>query len=205
MNYYEPMIPGEMYHVMSRAVGFESIFIEPKNYRFFLQRYKTYINPVADTFAYALLKNHFHFLVEIKPDDSLLPAFFAANDTRKPGNGWQQDLVMQQWSNFLNSYSRSFNNVYGRKGSLFIDRLKRVQVKDDGQFCATVFYIHKNPVHHGFCKNMQDWQWSSYNTMFSSRQTIVQREQVLNFFGGVAEFERYHQQPINLKHAVTLE
>ena len=37
-------------------------FIEERNYRYFLGLYARYIEPVADTYAYCLLRNHFHGL-----------------------------------------------------------------------------------------------------------------------------------------------
>ncbi len=62
-DYHIPLLPDHMFHVLSRAVGKEKLFLEDENYRFFLEKYKLHVSPVADTFAYNLLPNHFHFLV----------------------------------------------------------------------------------------------------------------------------------------------
>ena len=86
-----------------------------------------------------------------------------------------------------------------------MDFLRRVAIGKEEQFGATVFYIHKNPVHHGYCKAMEDWKWSSYNTMLSQKPTMLLRDEVLDWFGGLKGFTDYHSQPVYLKRAVDLE
>lgn len=44
----------------------ENIFIEEKNFQYFLNLWGKYIVPVAETYSYCLMKNHFHFLVRIR-------------------------------------------------------------------------------------------------------------------------------------------
>ena len=115
------------------------------------------------------------------------------------------DFIMERFSNSLNSYTKSFNKVYKRKGALFIDYLRRVEIKHDSQFGATIFYIHKNAVHHGLCKSIPDWPWSSYHSFFVTGNSLILREEVLEWFGGEGAFVQYHQQPIFLKDAVVIE
>src|SRR3982751_4307659 len=112
MDYYQPLNADGYYHIVSRANGHEKLFIEPENYRFFLSRFDKYISPVADTFTYNLLPNHFHFLIKIKPANILLTQFLAVKPSNKEYDGWQPDFVMQQFSNLLNSYAKSFNRLY---------------------------------------------------------------------------------------------
>lgn len=95
--------------------------------------------------------------------------------------------------------------MYRRMGALFIDYLRRVEVNSDLQFGSTIFYVHKNPVHHGLRKNISDWHWSSYKTFLSQSSTMVKREEVLKWFGSVEQFIQYHEQPIYLKNAAGLE
>jgi len=86
-----------------------------------------------------------------------------------------------------------------------MDYLRRVEINSNEQLRATLFYIHKNPVHHGLCKNNSDWRWSSYQTYLSSLDTSLKREEALEWFGDVNEFISFHQQHIHLKRAVVLE
>jgi len=59
------------YHVYNRANGNEKMFLNEDNYRFFLKRYNYYISPIADTFVYCLLPNHFHFLIRVNSISNL--------------------------------------------------------------------------------------------------------------------------------------
>lgn len=199
-DYHIPLLPGEKYHILSRAVGNEQLFLTGENYRFFLERYKKYVSPIADTYCYSLLPNHFHFLVKIKEEPAILSILEKQITPEK-----LSAMIMMQFSKLLNSYAKSYNKANSRKGALFMDFLRRVAIGKEEQFGATVFYIHKNPVHHGYCKAMEDWKWSSYNTMLSQKPTMLLRDEVLDWFGGLKGFTDYHSQPVYLKRAVDLE
>jgi len=60
-----PLEYGEYYHIYNRGNNREDVFFEERNYRHFLSLYAKYILPNADTYAYCLLRNHFHLLVRI--------------------------------------------------------------------------------------------------------------------------------------------
>lgn len=66
-----PLQYGKYYHIYNRGNNRENIFIEERNYRYFLQLYAKHVTPIADTYAYCLLRNHFHFLVRIKDHSDL--------------------------------------------------------------------------------------------------------------------------------------
>ena len=205
MNYYKPLLAGNIYHITARAIGSEKLFLHDDNYNFFLQRYDKYITPVAETFAWALLPNHFHLLVQIKPHEALQELYSNKNPHKKITEDWQPVFVMQCFSNMLNSYAKAFNKQNNRKGGLFMDYMRRVEITSDQQYTATVFYIHKNPVHHGYCSKINDWPWTSFQTMLSQTPTKLKRNEVLQWFGGLNKFIEYHKQPIYLKNAVALE
>ena len=61
-----PLKPGVFYHIYNRGTNREDIFVQERNYRYLLQLYARHIVPAAETYAYCLLKNHFHVLVRIK-------------------------------------------------------------------------------------------------------------------------------------------
>ena len=61
-----PLEPDKYYHIYNHAVSKDNLFVKEANYHFFLKKYAQYILPVADTFAYCLMPNHFHFAVRIK-------------------------------------------------------------------------------------------------------------------------------------------
>ena len=58
--------PGVYYHIYNRGNNRENLFLENRNYPYFLTLYEKHIEPIADTYAYCLMRNHFHLLVKIK-------------------------------------------------------------------------------------------------------------------------------------------
>jgi hypothetical protein len=109
------------------------------------------------------------------------------------------DFLMERYSNCLNSYTKAFNKMYNRKGALFMDYLRRVEIKSDDQFRQTVFYIHKNAVHHGLVKQMSDWPYSSYYSILQNQAAFLKVNSVLDVFDGLPGFIAFHGQPIQLK------
>ena len=201
-HYYNPLFPEKKYHIFSRATGNEQLFEKEENYLFFLQKFKQHVLPIADVWAWCLLPNHFHFMVEIKPIEIIALHFSETKKGKIFNEEAVPDFLMERFSNLLNSYTKAFNKVNQRKGSLFMDYLRRVEITEDAQLGATIFYIHKNPVHHGYCKKLEDWRWSSYKAMLSNAPTMIKRMEVLDWFGSVPYFIRYHEQDIYLKNAV---
>lgn len=200
-DYHQPLLPSTSYHLFSRAVGKEKIFLENKNYTFFLNKLSQHINAVADLFTYSLLPNHFHLVVKIKSFEDVKAHFEVIK--KKQFNSSTHDIsdfIMERFSNFLNSYTKAFNKIYSRKGALFMDYLKRSRVEKDSDFTSFIFYTHKNAVHHGYTKRIGDWPHDAYHSLISNKPTKLLRAEVLEFFGGVDEFIKFHQQPVALKN-----
>lgn len=59
-----------IYHVFNRGNNRENIFFEERNYFYFLQLLKRHILPIADVYAYCLLKNRRHYGFMKKPNRS---------------------------------------------------------------------------------------------------------------------------------------
>ncbi|MBI1224103.1 MAG: hypothetical protein GC192_02590 [Bacteroidetes bacterium] len=73
-DYFPPMVPGGYYHVFNRGNNKENLFYLSKNYGYFLEKYKHYLSPWLDTYAYCLLPNHFHLLVRVKEAGEIFKA-----------------------------------------------------------------------------------------------------------------------------------
>jgi REP element-mobilizing transposase RayT len=79
-----PLEFNHYYHIYNRGNNRENIFKEERNYRHFLKLYVKYIEPIADTFAYCLLPNHFHLLVRIKAEEEqAIRETFEVSETSK--------------------------------------------------------------------------------------------------------------------------
>ncbi len=187
VNRYEKLEFGKFYHILNRAVGKELLFKSKNDYFFFILKFKHYILPIADIYAYCLMPNHFHYLMRIKDEKDL------ASGTLKIGNN---NKIHQIFGNFFTSYSKSFNKVYNRKGSLFIHPFKRILIDDESYLLHLIAYIHRNPIHHNFTKEYDQWKFSSYNAIVSntSAKTNVKRREVIEMFGSIEDFIIFHQQ-----------
>ena len=207
------MQPGSTYHLFNHANGRENLFLEPKNYDFFLGRLSLHVLPVAHIYAYCLMPNHFHLLLKIRDEQELTTYFLQKEVAAESVSDFLQQTAVKQingevlikkvsksFSNLFNSYTQAFNKMYDRRGSLFIPNMKREEVTNDGSFCKVVHYIHANPVHHQFVKAIDKWPHSSYRILLSKAVTKLDREYVLNIFGGLDWFIKYHQQPIDPKN-----
>ena len=201
MTKKQPLIPNAYYHIYNRGNNREDIFIQDENYRFFLQRYLQYIEPIAFTYAYCLLPNHFHFLVRIRNVEEQIGAETNIISIREE-NVADQDKTgkliegldpSRQFSNLFNAYAKSINKAYDHTGSLFEGRFKRVQVDSQEQLLHLIVYIHRNPEKHGIVDDFRDWPYSSYIAMLSSKSTKVMRSEVLDLFQGVDAFVDAHE------------
>jgi len=61
-----PLEKGKFYHIYNRGVNSCNLFKDSRTYEHFLNLYDKYVSPVADTYAWVLMPNHFHLLVRIK-------------------------------------------------------------------------------------------------------------------------------------------
>lgn len=193
----EPLLPSSRYHIYNHANGFELIFKNPENYKFFMERYEKYILPIADTLAYCLMPNHFHLLICIKNEKdivvamdgkSLLNKYYSTESSidREKIIG---QYISKQFANLFSSYTQAFNKVYGRMGSLFMKNFKRKLVDSEEYLKDLIIYIHQNPVKHGFVFNPVDWKYSSYGKILSDKETFLLKNEVIELFGDVDNFK----------------
>ncbi|MGQ0829304.1 MAG: transposase [Bacteroidota bacterium] len=196
-NKTETLQPDSFYHIYSRANGNEKIFISDDNFNFFLEKYKAYIHPIANTYCYCLMPNHFHFLVQIK-DENEIVEFFKKEKLNLNLQGFEnlEGLISKQFSNFLNSYAKAFNKQQNRKGSLFMHTFKRKKIITKEYLYKIIHYIHFNPVEAGLCKKPENWPYSSYNGLISQSSTLMQCEKVIDLFDDVGNFVFVHQHPL---------
>lgn len=168
-----------VYHIFNRGNNRENLFIEERNYTYFLTLYLKHICPIVETYAFCLLRNHFHLLVKILDPE----AFSQRGVFRAP---------YQCFSNLFNAYAKSINLAYNRSGSLFQNPFGRVTVTSDEQFLQTVRYIHHNPQNHGLTEDFRSWPFSSYHALLSDDPTFLSRKSVFERFGGRQAFIIFH-------------
>lgn len=182
-----PLLYNTYYHIYNRGNNGENIFIQERNYHYFYNLYIKYTAPLCETFAYCLLRNHFHLLVCIKSKEEIEEAL-------KPKESLSPDYPSRHFSNFFNAYAKAINVAYGRKGSLFQHPFGRVMITNERQFWNVVTYIHQNPQKHKFVDDFRDWKYSSYGIMLSEKPTKLNRSTVLDWFGGKEQFVNMHKE-----------
>lgn len=195
MQTFENLDYGKFYHVYNHGVANRDLFQEIDNYPYFMNLFDKYISVVADTYAWVLMKNHFHFLVRIKEEDEIrkiegihLTGFENLSGVKPPH---------QYFSNLFNAYSRAYNKRYHLRGALFERPFKRKCINDEKYLKNMVLYIHQNPVHHGFCQHLNDYLWSSYPACISSKPTKIKRDEVISWFDGEVNFKYMHHTNVN--------
>lgn len=132
--------PGEFYHLYNRGTEKRIIFLEEKDYKYFL--FLMYIcntlksielrninehfdreETLVDIGAYCLMPNHFHILVHEKINGG----------------------ISKYMRKLLTAYSMYFNKKYKRTGKLYEGVFKSTHAHSDTYLKYLYSYIHLNP------------------------------------------------------------
>jgi len=198
----QPLQFGQYYHIYNRGNNRENLFVQPRNYPYFMQLYAKHIPPVAETFAYCLMPNHFHFLIRTRSQEEQIE-YTQIGSGSQIGSIYTNEPIFKVvepsrgFNNMFIAYARAFNNATNRTGVLFETPFHRKIITSDAYFYRLITYIHKNPQKHGFVDDFRDWQWSSYQALLSEKATHLGRESVYEWFGSRDFFEEFHQESLN--------
>lgn len=140
------------YHIYNRGADKRTLFFEEKDYHKFLDGIQRYHKDFKNvTFlAYALLPNHFHFLI-----------------LEKSSPGSTGGINISKYMNFIQqSYAMYFNAHHKdkkkQKGPIFEGRFQARVVEDEAYLAQLKDYIEYNPVKHGIVNDPRDWPYSSF-------------------------------------------
>ena len=166
-KFVDPLVPDTFYHIYNRACGFDKIFVEDRNYRFFMDLFEERLLDYVDLYSYCLIPNHFHMLIKIKParDDDILEINYS-----------------KKFGNMFAAYAQSFNHYYNRKGNLFSQNFRRKPIEEYNYLKTVVIYIHRNPIKHGLVKDLSKWKHSSYLEYLNARPRYCKNRDVLDWF-----------------------
>ena len=204
------LVNGKVYHIFNKGNNNEVLFKEKDDFEYFLLLIEKYIYLVADIYAWVLMSNHFHFLLRIKEKEEIkyLKPLKKIID-KKEDVKWvtvsenmydKNELLkmkkpqpIRQFSHLFNAYAKYFNKKYKRSGSLFQKSFSRKVVNSEKYFKYLVYYIHHNPVHHGFVDNMIEYPWSSFLFFPSPKDSFLNRTDVMSWFGNIDNFDDFHK------------
>ncbi len=172
---------GFFYHIYNRGNNREKLFYEPWNYAHFMDLYVKYIHPIADTYAYCLMGNHFHFLIQIRDQKEIE----LVNPENRP--------LWRYFADFFNAYAKMINLKYGRTGSLFQERYRRKKVYSEKYLRQLIHYIHYNPVKHGISDTYDNYPYSSYPSIISGKTSRLKKDDVIEIFDDIDNFIFFHK------------
>lgn len=154
------------YHVYNRGSNRQLIFRERENYLFLLKRFGKHALEMSITVvAYCLMPNHYHFLLRQDGDVSI------------------SDLMQA----IFNSYSKAFNKMYKRSGTLFEGPFKSIHVDKENYLIHLCRYIHRNPLEAGLVNNLEVWPFSNYLEWVGGRDGKLVDRDFLNAYFRTAE------------------
>ena len=138
-----------IHHVMLRGINRQIMFENDDDYRKFIfilhdlvapkDQLRRPLPPRCAIYAYCLMTNHVHLLIQEKDDK--LPNII-------------RDIASR--------YAMYYNNRYEHFGHLFQDRYKSEPVNDAAYFLTLIRYIHQNPVAGGLSNDVESYDWSSW-------------------------------------------
>ena len=195
--------PEKIYHFYNHANGFENIFLEQRNFGYFLKKVKQRLEPVLEILAYCLLDNHFHLVARSRAADTI--DAYAAQLTSVKGKPFTYPtnvspderynyFVTRQLTNFLISYSRAFNKTYHRRGALFQERMPFKLIDSRGYLRSVIRYVHLNAVHHGIVRGIDLWPHTSLHTFYGHENPLqIPIAEIFAWFGGADAFWEAHR------------
>ena len=194
------------YHLYNRGVNSCALFKQDQDFEHFLWLYDIFVKPIADTYAWCLMSNHVHFMVRIKEEPVI--GFLNPRNARVSAldKKWQiltpseletypdksklkKPIPIRMIGHLFNAYAKWFNLKYDRTGRLFEESVERIPVENDWYFRNLLIYILRNPVYHGVVDKVSSYPWVSYHEMRSEGPSRICRNEIVERFGGVDEFE----------------
>ena len=176
--------PNTYYHVFNRGVNRRTIFRENADYQRFLSLLDKYMKPVGHVLSYALLPDHYHLSVLMKPAETIPSDLLKSPKTL--GN---------TFGHLQNAYARYHNTKYQTVSGLFERPYERKQIDTLEYFRNLVIYHHRNPELHGWVNDYRSYAWSSYQELSHPEVTgHVNTRLTLSKFGKTDAFFAAHQE-----------
>jgi len=204
-KYLQKLEPSVYYHIYNRTNNQELLFKSDDNRFYFLEKYAGYLQGYLKTYAYCLMGNHFHLLVQVRSEEEIIHTIKKTPEEKQLAIHKKAlehpieevdfpSIINKQFNRWFTAYAMAFNKQHDRKGNLFHRSFKRLKVSNHSHFTQLVYYIHANPSLHKVCSDFTNYRWSSYQSLLSEKSTLLERKEVLDWFGGSkTEFINFHQ------------
>lgn len=132
---------GLIYHMLNRGNGRQKVFHKKQDYEAFIDLMKKAKNKFPlKIFAYCLMPNHFHIVLQLTQKEML--------------SKWMQWL--------MTSHVRRYHRHYGSSGHVWQGRFKSFVIQNDVHLLMVLRYVEGNPQRAGLVNLAKDWLWSSH-------------------------------------------
>lgn len=179
MQRKEPLITGEVYHVMSKSIAGYKIFPSQQSYQRMKQLLHFYMFMGNQPSLSHFLRNNAvkkvgferamqEFIDTQHPHVQLIAYCLMPTHIHLVLKQLRPGGISQYLSNALNGYTRYFNLKYNRQGPLWMGRFKNVRIETDEQLLHLTRYLHLNPVTAHIVERPEEWLFSSYHEFINS-------------------------------------
>lgn len=139
------------YHIITRGNQKQRVFTEPIDYEMYLSILNKYKKRHKfKLFAFCLMPNHVHLVIEVKEAHKL--------------NKIMRGLNL--------SYTLYFNSKYEKVGHLWQDRFKSKIIEKGSYLLGCINYIEANPVRASVVPEIHNYPWSSYNYRITNNNIL---------------------------------
>jgi putative transposase len=158
------VVPEYPHHITQRGTNKSSIFFDEEDRTYFLQCLNSWSEKTeVNIWAYCLMTNHFHLLLEPTKAQNLGRCLHGTTFR----------------------YAQHYNLKYARSGRLWQNRYFSCPVDKEQYLWTVVRYIEKNPVRAKIIKKAEDWKWSSARAHISGH-----KDEHLRLFDWLSPAER---------------
>jgi putative transposase len=136
-----PVADGLVYHALNRGNNRQAVFASAQDHQAFLQALaQTQLRYPFRLYAYCLMTNHFHLVLE-------------------PEAGQSVSRILQS---LTVAHTWRFHKRHGSLGHVWQGRFKSPVIQDDDHLLTVVRYVESNPLRAGMVTDLIRHPWSSY-------------------------------------------
>lgn len=176
------------YHVYTRGINKQQVFIDSEDKTYFLYLISRYLSKLPaknskgytyphyrdmlELLVFCLMDNHVHLLIYQRQEKTL--------------SKFMQSLIT--------AYTAYFNKKYQRCGSLFDHKFRASIILSDTYLIHTSRYIHLNP------RSWKRFAYSSFRYILDGEEPEwLQPQRILFYFATTREYVRFHEDYVGHK------
>src|SRR5882724_6484073 len=137
--YKAPFLYGDFYHLVFKSIDDLLLFRCHDNKLFFMERFSFFLHSFLACWAWTLLDNHAHFIVRVREAEDIYHRLEAIPDEARTVSMKKllsdtnritdpDELIERQANRLMVSYVNAYNNMYKRKGGLFLSPFRRFAI-----------------------------------------------------------------------------